>query len=229
MLVLFGLLKGACQLLEGSGNGIAGSFLISGLLVLLGQGNAANQPPNGSNNKGDDQCSHLTDAEYLMAQYHHQAQHKGNHRADVAQGVAQGGDPVHSVVVGNFREHGIVKYIGRGVAHLGNHKDDQEGQPAPGNTQSGAADGTQQHTEQKQGLLKASLVCQRTANRSDNGNQNGGDGASIAPVGQIVGLADVCALGKGIEVNGEQSGNQQNEGRVCHIVENPALFQLGKL
>ena len=90
--------------------------------------------------------------------------------------------------------------------------------------QAGAGHTAENDRQQENRLFKPP-VRQGAANGSDEGNQNGGKGAGIAPVTQIHIFVDAGGTCQGVEVNGDQSGNQQRKGRVTDIVKDPVLFQ----
>ena len=228
MLFMAGLPEGLAQLPEGIPDGVGAPLYAGALAIGFQKGQGAAQPPQGDQQEGQDHGCRGGKTQRIAEKNQQQAQDKGNHGADIAKGVAHGGDIVHPVLPGDFRKHGIVEYQAGGVAHLCQYVDNQKGQPASGGTEDGTAQDSYQHGDHKQLLFKAALVRQRAADGADNGNQQGGDGTGIAPEGQVLALVQAAGGGQGIEVNGNQGGYQQDKGRVAHIVENPVSLQGGK-
>ena len=225
MLLPAGVPEGAAQLPEGIPDGVRGPLHIGLLPIVLQQRQGACQPPQGHQQEGDNHSRACGNADFVPQQHQHQAENEGNYGADVAKGVALGGHIVHALLGGDLRQHGVIEHQTGGIAYLRQHIDDQEGQPAPGRAQGGAAHNAQQHHGQKQLFLKAILVCQRAADGGDKGNHQGGYGTGVAPESQILALIQAACLCQGVEVNGNQSGNQQDKGGVSHIVEDPVPFQ----
>ena len=106
---------------------------------------------------------------------------EGDHGADITEGITHRGDVVHPLGGGDFRQHGVIEHDAGMEAHLRQDEDSQEEQPVGGNTQGGAGDTAQYHSQQEYGLLELQ-VRHRAADGGDDGDQNGGDGAGIAPV-----------------------------------------------
>ena len=225
MLFLAGVPEGAAQLPEGILDGMLRPLHIGLLTVALQQRQCAAQPPDGNQQEGDSHSRAGGQANFVPQQHQHQAENEGNDGADVAIGVALGGDVVHACIGGDLRQHGVVEHQAGGIAHLGQNIDHQKGQPAPGSAQGGAADNAQQHHGYEQLLFKALLVCQCAADGGDEGHHQCRYGACIAPEGQILAFVQSACACQGIKVNGNQGGYQQDEGGVAHIVENPVSFQ----
>ena len=192
---------------------------------MLHQRQAAHHPPYGGDQEGNDHGSGLSQAEAVGEQHHHQTDHKGNHGTDVTEGIALGRDLIHPLLGSDFGKHGVIEHQAGGITHLGNDENHQKSQPAPGKAQGSAADGTQQQTQQEDGLFEALLIRHGTADGTDDGHQQGGDGTGVTPVGQIIGLGHAAGSSQGIKVDGDQGGHQQDEGGVTHIVQDPAPFQ----
>ena len=224
MFFLFGLPDGAAQLPEGIHQGALFGGDEGSLPVASQQGNGAGNPPQGGNQKGDDHGASRAQAEGVRHQHQNQARNEGNHGADVAEGEAHGGHLVHPLVRGDLRQHGVVEDNAGGVANPGQNEQAQEGQPARGEAQHCAACHACQHGHNKE-LLFHSAVCQCAANGAENGYQNGGDGAGVAPVAHVKVVVQPGVFRQGVKENGNQRGHQQNEGGIAHIVENPAFFQ----
>src|SRR5699024_961581 len=51
----------------------------------------------------------------------------------------------------------------------------------------------------------------------------------VPPKGQVFGVGQPRRPGQPVEVDGQDGGDQQGEGRVAHVVQDPALFQAGHL
>ena len=224
MLILPGVPNGAGQLAEGISPGALAVGDIGLLPVAFCQGQGAAQPPQSGDQEGQHHGGGLAQTEAAAAQHQHQAENKGNHRADVAIGVAHGGNGVHPAFFGDFRQHGVIKHNAGGIAHPGGYKNAQEQQPPTGKAQQSAADDADCHAKQEQGLLEIP-VGQCAADGSDDSHQHRGDGAGIAPVAQVQVLVHSGRGCQGIEINGNQSGHHENKGRIADIIENPAPLQ----
>ena len=224
VLLLLGFLDGLPKLTEGLQESTLHRRLVSGLLMVLHQRQGAGKPPGTGDGKADDQSGDLRNAEAFIAKGQHKAQGEGNAGADVAEGIAGGGDPIHPFRGGDLREHCIVEYQAGGIANSGHYEDHQEGKPAPGSAQSKTGKSADQHCTHKQGLFIAFPVSQCAAQRADDGNQNGSNRAGIAPVGKVIGLRNTGGGCQRVKVDRQQSCYQQDKGRVANIIEVPALF-----
>ena len=131
VLVFFCLLKGVCQLAEGGAHRVAYALAAGSLAVLFHQRQAANCPPKGGDHKRYDQRRNLADTKDIAAQHRNQAHRKGNYRADITQGIAQGGYSVHFLVGGDLRQHSVIEHDAAVITHSGDDKDHQKGQPVP--------------------------------------------------------------------------------------------------
>ena len=228
MLLLPNLPEGASQLSAGGENGAAGMLHEGGLTVTLQQRLGAYEPPPGGNEEGYDHGRSRADADFAAEQHQKQAKNEGNHGADVAVGVAHGGYRVHPHVGGDLREHGVVEHQAGGISHLGQNEHDQKRQPSAHAAHGGAAENAQKHTGHENGLFEPPMVGQRAADGTDDGHQQRGDGTGIAPVGQIQRLVQPAGSRQSVEINGNQSRNQQNERGIADVIENPAPLQCGE-
>lgn len=113
------------------------------------------QPPDGGDDKGDGGGAGGAQAGLLRRQHQKQAGHKGDAAAQIAPGVALGGDHVHAPVIGHVGEHGVIEDQTARIAHLGHHEQRQKGQPAGGEGEHCAAQAAGQNKTQKQGLFEA--------------------------------------------------------------------------
>ena len=227
VLFLPGVPDGPAQLTEGILQRAAASFHKGGLAVLFQKGQGAQNPPKGGNEESAHHGGGLAQAEGVVHEHQNQAENEGNHGADVAEGVAHGGDLVHAVSGGDLREHGVVEHQAGGVVHLCHNKNHKKAQPARRQTQSGAADAAHGRRQQEDLLLEFP-VRQGAADGGDKGNQNGGNGACIAPIAEVKVLVKAAGACQGIEVNGKHGRYQKRKGRVSDVVEDPALFQRGQ-
>ncbi len=145
---------------------VLGSFYKVQLLIVLKKGNSAAKPPKGGDDKGDGQAGHLGDADLIGAQYEDEADDKRNAAADIAPGIAFGGDIIHALRSGHIVDHGIIEDQTGGIAHLGNDKQDQKEQPVAGKAQDDTTDDTDHKGDDKNGFFKALCVGDRAKDRS---------------------------------------------------------------
>ena len=94
-----------------------------------------------------------------------------------------------------------------------------------GGSQGGAAENTQHDAKGEQGLFKALVVRQSAADGTDEGYQKGGNGGGNAPVGEVLALRQPGGVGQGIEIDGDDGGDQQNKGGIADVIANPGFFQ----
>ena len=184
VLFLFRVPDGAAQLPEGVKQRAFLRGDEGGLPVAPQQRDGASHPPQGGNQKRDDHGAALGQAEGTGHQHQNQAEDEGNYRADVTKGKAHGGHLVHALLGSDLRQHGVVEDNAGGVADPGQNKQAQEGQPARRGAQHCAACHAHQHGDDKKGLFQLP-VRQRAADGAENGHQNGGDGAGVAPVAHV--------------------------------------------
>ena len=132
MLLPLDLLEGPGQLGEGIPDGVRRCLHIGLLPVFPEQGQGADQPPGGNDQEGQHHGGGHRQADLASKKHQHQADHEGDHGADVAIGIAQGGHIVHSLFGGDLRQHGVIKDQTGGKANFCQYKNHQKGQPGPG-------------------------------------------------------------------------------------------------
>ena len=94
-----------------------------------------------------------------------------------------------------------------------------------GGSQGGTAENTQHDTQSEQRLFEAFVVRQGAADGADERNQKGGNGGGDAPVGEVLALRQPGGIGQGVEIDGDDGGDQQNKGGVADVVADPGFFQ----
>ena len=229
MLLLLCFLKGLADLPESIQNGLLAAFRVGGLLIPAGQGHGKHRPPNRGDGKGQDHGCGGIDAEVFSQQHQGQAGNEGDDRADVTVGIAHGGNIVHTLMVGDLGKHGVIEHQTAVKAYLGDDENGQKHQPVLRHAQSGAAENAQNDHQQKQRLFIAPAVGKGAADRADDGNQNGGNRACVAPIAEVQVLVDPGRGGQGVKVDGKQGGHQQGKGGIADVVEDPASFQRREL
>ena len=153
------LFQGGEDLLEHLAHGGVGVLHVVLLLIVFDEGQGDQQPPDGGDPKADDLAHHGREEHQALGQaaaedIGHHSDEEGNAGADVAPGVAVGGDLVHALLGGHVVEHGIIEGQGRLVEHLGQHVDDEEEHPAPGEAVEDAADDAGGHGGLEEDLLR---------------------------------------------------------------------------
>ena len=135
---------------------------------------------------------------------------------------------IHAVGIGDVREHGIVKDQAAGIAHPGHHEDQKEPEPVGGKAQGDAANQSHAQKQQEDGLFVALSIGEGTEHRPQHCHQQGGSRRRIAPVGQVLHIGEPGLLRQEVEVDGNDGGNEQREGGIAHIIENPAALRRGE-
>ena len=130
VLFLLHVFQGSAQLAEAVQKAAVFRGDKGGLVIPAEQRKRAADPPQGGDEEGNDHGASLGQAEDLGHQHQNQADDEGNHGADVAEGIAQGGDLVHPGILGDLRQHGIIEHQAGGVTHPGENEDAQEAEPA---------------------------------------------------------------------------------------------------
>ena len=135
---------------------------------------------------------------------------------------------IHAVGLGDIRKHRVVEDQAAGIPHPGNDKDAQEPEPVADKAQPHAAEQAHPQKEQEDGLFISLGVGKGAEHRSQYRHQQGSCRGRIAPVGQILHIGKPGLFRQKVEVDGNDGGNQQGEGRVAHIVEDPAALRRGE-
>ena len=227
-LFLAGILQGVPQTGKGRAHRAGTAFHKKLLPIGLDQRQAHAHPPQGGDAEGDEHGSRHAQTQTVGKQHGHQTGHKGQAGADIAPGIAQRGHIVHPLGIGHVGQHGIIKNQTARIAHLGDDKQNQKQQPLLGKAQADAAHGTHRQKGQEDGLFKALVVGHGAEHRAQNGHQQGGDRGRIAPIGQIIHVAQSGGAGQMVEVDGHDGGHQQGKGRVAHVIEHPVFFLFGQ-
>ena len=195
------------------------------LFIGTEQGHAHQDPPEGHDDKGNGHGLSLGHADLSGLKDQDQADDKGGAAADVAPGIAAGGDGIHPLFTGNVAKHGVIDDKAELVADTGDDKDDQEGDPAFCQAHGQAAGGAQSDHAHKNGLFAAFPVADAAQDGPHDGYGQGGKGNGIAPVGQVVHGGYPFRLRQGVEEDGDQRGDHQGEGRIGHVIKDPVPFQ----
>ena len=188
------------------------------LLILAQQGQGGHQPPDGGDKESKVQRRHLGDADAPSPQHQRQTDHKGHTAANVAPGIAFGGDLIHPVRHSHIAEHGVIEHQTARKAHLGKDEDEQERQPGACHPHGAAADHTHCHAEGEDGLFEVAGIGQCAKDRAEHRRDDCDRRGCIAPVGQILHRAQAAPLSQCVEEDGDQRCHQQHKRRVAHIV-----------
>ena len=202
------------------------------LLIVANEGKGHQHPPDGGDAKADDLADQGREDHEALGQaaaqnVGHHGHQEGDAGADVAPGVAVGGDRVHAVLAGHVVEHGIVEGEGGLIEDLGQHVDDQKRHPAPGEAVEHAADDAGGHRGLEEYLLGILPIRQGAEDgpQQRHDHRDHGDGDGIIGRGLIArDLARVGADGQLLEPDGDQRAGQHGIRGVAHVVQHPGEF-----
>lgn len=199
------------------------------LAVMFKERKAHKEPPCRIDDEGKGHGGLHGKPQAFVHQYQGQGQEEGNAASNISPGITVRGDAVQSFRSRHIHQHGIIKDQACAVSYLGDDEYHQKGEPGRWKGEDRTCRHAQDHAEGEQRFFEILCVSQRTQGGAKDGDQDCGDAGGISPVGQVIHLRDPGAAGQGVEIDGEDGGNQQDEGGIAHIVENPVFFQFGKL
>ena len=192
---------------------------------IADKGHAERHPPNGRDQKRDLHPDVHRDAHAGPCQHHDQAQDERHARADIAPGVTLRRHLVVTLVGGGIHEERIVEHH-RAVQHDGRDDvDHEESQRSRRDAQRRQGDGARAHGSDEELLLVALEVGQAAQNRHEQRQQKRRHRLGIAPRHHNR-RTRFCQR---LEIHGDQRRRKQHEGRIAHIVEDPAFLLLGQL
>ena len=203
------------------------------LLIVPDEGQGDQQPPGAGDHKADDPAHHgreqgiLQDPAAAPQDVGHHGHQEGDAGADIAPGVAVGGDLVHAALGGHVVEHGIIEGQGGLVEDLGQHVDDEEHHPAPGEAVEHTAHHPGGHGGLEEDLFRLLPIRQRAQDwpQQRHDDRDHGDGDGIVGRGLVAGdLPRVGTDGQLLEPDGNQGAGKHGVGRVAHVVQHPREF-----
>ena len=217
--------EGAPQSRETLAHGVLWPLHVVLLFVAFEQRQREEEPPDGRDAEGELHGQRHRDADGTAAQDQRQRENEGRAAADIAPGVASGGNHVHAFVGGDVREHGVVEDEARLVADLGDHKDHQEDQPVAGSAQRHAAHQPDHQKEQKDRPFEPAGIGQRAKGRPHEGHSQRHDRGSVTPVGQVIHAREAGTFSQAVEIDRHDRCDQERESRVADVVKDPVAFE----
>ena len=201
---------------------MVGALLAVQLLDIFGNGDGEGDPPSRRDDERDLHAQRGIDAEARSAQDNRQARDERDARADITPGIPMGRHLVIAVFRGGIHQKGIVEHH-RPIEHDGRyHVHHQERQGVLGNAQSGAGNRSRPRKTHQELLLVARQIGQAAQHRHKQRQHQRGHGFGVPPGHNH----RRTRFGDRGEIHGDQCRGQHDEGRVSHIVENPAQLLL---